>query len=77
MPYGIRTLGKLNEVYVNMRTFTPPEALKAIKIFRLQGVYGVCFFYEPSLSFVKWDKVLLWCVHDRIMFYEPQRTEVS
>ena len=33
-PYGIRTAGKWNEAYVNMRTFTSPEALKVVKIFK-------------------------------------------
>ena len=56
MSYGIRPPGKWNEVYVNMRTFTSPEGLRAIKIFRLQGVYGVWFFYE---RFIMWDKVKL------------------
>ena len=33
MSIGIRQLGKWNEAYVKMRTFTSPEALKAVKIF--------------------------------------------
>ena len=33
MSHGIRPPGKWNESYVNMRTFTAPEALKAVKIF--------------------------------------------
>ena len=44
MSHGIRPPGKLNEAYVNMRTFTSPEALKAVKIFadfNAFMVYGV------------------------------------
>ena len=33
MPYAIRPPVKWNEEYVNMRTFTSPDALKAINIF--------------------------------------------
>ena len=33
MPHGIRPPGKWNEAYVNMTTFTSPEALKAVMIF--------------------------------------------
>ena len=44
MSHGIIPLGKINEAYVNMRTFTSPEALKAVKIFtdfKALIVYGV------------------------------------
>ena len=33
MSQGIRPPGKWNEAFVNMRSFTSPEALKYIKIF--------------------------------------------
>ena len=49
MSHGIRPPGKWNEAYVNMKTFTSPEALKADKIFtefKASMVYGV----PPSLS---------------------------
>ena len=54
MSYSIRPPGKWNEVYVNIRTFTSPEALKPIKIFthsKASMMYGVLlwtifiFFY--------------------------------
>ena len=44
MWYGIRAPGKWNEAYVNIRTFTSPEAFKAVKIFtyfKACMVYGV------------------------------------
>ena len=41
MSHGIRPPGKWNEACVNKKTFTSPEVLKADKIFRLQGVYGI------------------------------------
>ena len=41
MSHGIRPPGKWNEACVNMKSFTSPEALKADKIFSLQGVYGL------------------------------------
>ena len=44
MSHGIRPPGKWNESYVNMKTFTSPEALKADKIFtdfKVSVVYGV------------------------------------
>ena len=50
MSHGFRPPGKLNEV--NVRTFTSPEALKAVKIFtdpKAFMVYGV--LYEPALYF--------------------------
>ena len=43
MSHGIRSPGKWNEAYVNMRMFTSPEALKAVKIFtdfKTSVVYG-------------------------------------
>ena len=44
MSHGTRPPGKWNEACVNMKTFTPPEALKADKIFadfKASMVYGV------------------------------------
>ena len=44
MLYSIRPPGKWNQVYVKMKTFTSPEALKAAKIFtdfKASMVYGV------------------------------------
>ena len=44
MSHGIRPTGKWNEAYVDMRTLTSPEALKAVKIFmdfKESMVYGV------------------------------------
>ena len=61
MSHGIRPPAKWNEAFVNKMTFTWPEALKYVKIFRLQGVYGVLgIFNEPSLSFcdVTWHAAM-------------------
>ena len=47
MSHGIRPPGKWNEAYVNMRTFSSPQALKAVKNFpdfRDSMVYGVLWW---------------------------------
>ena len=44
MLHGIRPPGKWNEAFVDMRTFTTPDALKAVKLFtdfKASMVYGV------------------------------------
>ena len=66
MSYGIRPPGKLNEAYVNMKTFTSPEVLKSVKIFtdfKASMVYA--FFCESALSFcdVKWNAVMAYLYH--------------
>ena len=44
MLHGIRPPGKWNETFVDMRTFTTPDALKAVKLFtdfKASMVHGV------------------------------------